>query len=163
MFTFFVAVCVSRQTLNVCDQNWNLLNWRSTNANTSLYFSLTYYSCSWFHPKLPLPNLFCHVTPLIGWHVINSLACAVGCHLHGNKSLLLNVGGGSIQDCVLTFSKHPSLTLINSPESNLFGPRGIIAISRWRVVLIKHCIFMTVFKGEMWQINPFDDWLLLIR
>lgn len=113
------------------------------------FFALTYSSSSWFHPNLPLPNLFCHVTPLIGWHVINSLACSVGCHLHGNKSLLLNVGGGSIQDCVLTFSEHPCLTLINSPDSNLFGPRGVIIISRWQTVLIKHCVsFLWMYLRE---------------
>lgn len=156
-------MCVSRQTLNVWDQNWNIFNSCSTNETTHLYFSHTYYSSSWFHPKLPLPDLFCHVTPLIGWHVISSLACAVGCHLHGNKSLLLNVGGGSIQDCMHTFSKHPCPTLINSPESNLFGPKGVIVISRWRFLLIKHCIFMAVFKEELYQINPFTDWLLLIQ
>lgn len=80
-------------------------------------FSLfLYFSSSQFHPNLPMPNLFCHVTPLIGWHVINSLACSVGCHLHGNKSLLLIVGGGSIQDCVLSFSKHPCLTPYQLPR-----------------------------------------------
>lgn len=87
-----------------------------------------------------MPNLFCHVTPLIGWHVINSLACYVGCHLHGNKSPLLIVGEGSILDCVRSVSKHPCLPLINSPDSNLLGPRGEIEIPRWQTILIEDCV-----------------------
>lgn len=62
-----------------------------------------------------MPNLFCHVTFVIGWHVINSLAYAVGCHLLGNKSLLLTVGGEAIQYCVLSFSKYLSLTPYQLP------------------------------------------------
>ena len=57
-----------------------------------------------------MPNLFCHVTPLIGWHVINSLACTVGCHLHGNKSLLLTVGGGEAHRTVCLASANIPLS-----------------------------------------------------
>lgn len=88
-----VYFCVFVRTLNICSGNWKSLKWCSI---SEFIFVLFFFSSSsshlrfsiWFRSNLALPNLFCHVTPLIGWHVINSLACTVGCHLHGNKSLL---------------------------------------------------------------------------
>lgn len=135
-----ISVCVCVQTNYKCLTITGIFSIKAAPMQTPFPLFLYFSFSSRFHPNLPMPNLFCHVTPLIGWHVINSLACSVGCHLHGNKSLLHIVGEGSIQDCVLSFSKHPCLPLINSPASNLFGPRGVIVISRWQTILIKHCV-----------------------
>lgn len=128
------------------------------------FSSLTYDPSSRFRSTPPLPNLFCHVTPLIGWHVINSLACTAGCHLHGNKSLPLNVGGGKRTRLCASLQQTSPSHPYQLSYSNLLGRRSVIFVSRWQTVLIEYCgsFLWMLLMGELRQIK-FFWWLTSIN
>lgn len=148
---------------NICSGNWDPLKWCSVSDFFSSS-SLTYDPSSRFRSTPPLPNLFCHVTPLIGWHVINSLACTAGCHLHGNKSLPLNVGGGKRTRLCASLQQTSPFHPYQLSYSNLLGLRSVIFISRWQTELIEYrgSFLWMLLMGELQQIK-FFWWLTSIN